>query len=106
MSNNKQKSRFSISDITKQDFSKLLKKFNNSPYIGLKSKQVHNKPTKANFFLIKQINKLMKSERHVRLCTNFIKSGVNETTGHVNKYITTTCADKNKQTSNAHYIKG
>ena len=39
--NNKQKARFYITEITNQDF----RKFNNSPYIGYKSKQVNNEPT-------------------------------------------------------------
>ena len=43
--NKKQREMFSIIDITNQDFSKLLEKFNNSPYLGYKSKQVHNEPT-------------------------------------------------------------
>ena len=54
-SNNKQKARFAISRITNQDLRNFLKKFNNSPYLGSKSKQVHNEPTKAYFFLIKHI---------------------------------------------------
>ena len=62
-SNKKQKSRFAINDITNQDFRKLLRKFNNSPYLGLKSKQVHNEPTEAYLFLIKQITKLMNNKR-------------------------------------------
>ena len=33
-SNKKQKAKFAITDITNQDFRKLLKKFNNSPYLG------------------------------------------------------------------------
>ena len=36
-SNNKQKARFTITDITNQDFSKLLKKVDNSTYLGYKS---------------------------------------------------------------------
>ena len=44
-SNKKQKLMFSITDITNHDFRKLLKKFKNSPYLGYKSKQVHNEPT-------------------------------------------------------------
>ena len=44
-SNKKQKLMFSITDITNQDFRKLLKKFKNSPYLGYKIKQVHNEPT-------------------------------------------------------------
>ena len=59
--NKKQKARFSITDIPKQDFRKLLKKFENSPYLGYKSKQVHNEPTEFYFFLIKYIDKQIKA---------------------------------------------
>ena len=59
-SNNKQKERFNITDITNQYFRKLLSKFKNSPYLDYKSKQVDNDPTEAYFFLIKHITKLMK----------------------------------------------
>ena len=51
--NKKQKARFTVTDSTKQEFSKLLKKFNNSPCLGYKSNQVHNEPTEAYLFLIK-----------------------------------------------------
>ena len=44
-SNNKNKSRFAIADITNQYFRKLLRSFKNSPYLGYKVKQVHNEPT-------------------------------------------------------------
>ena len=70
-SNNKQKERFTITDITNQDLRNFLKKFNNSPYLGYKSKQVHNEPTEPYFFPIK-------SYRNVQLCTNKFKLGVNE----------------------------
>ena len=43
--NNKQKARFAITDITNQDFRKLLKEIKNSPYLGLNNKHVNNKPT-------------------------------------------------------------
>ena len=33
---------FDITDITRQDFSNLIKKFKILPYLGYKSKQVHN----------------------------------------------------------------
>ena len=49
-STNKQKARFAITDITNQDFRKLLKKFKDSPYLGYKSKQVHNGITEDYFF--------------------------------------------------------
>ena len=110
---NKQRARFSITDINKQDFRKLFKKFENSPYLGYKSKQVHNEPIEVYFLLIKHITKLIKSDMNVWLPTNFFKLGINETNEHVNKTIgqvnkarqseyleiftiRTTWADKNK----------
>ena len=44
-SHKNQKARFAITDITNQDFSKLVKKCKNSPYIGNKIKEVQNEPT-------------------------------------------------------------
>ena len=82
--NKKKRARFSITEITKQDSRDFLKKFDNSPYIGYKIKQVHNEPTEAYFFLIKKITKPIKSERHVVLYTKRVKSGINKTFGHVN----------------------
>ena len=76
MSNKKQKARFSVTDITNQYFRNFLKKFKNSPYLGYKSKKVHDEPTEAYFLLIKPITRLMKSERRSR--PNFVKLGVNE----------------------------
>ena len=61
-SNKKKKARFSITNIIIQDFSKFLKKIKNSPYLGYKSKQAHNAPTEAHFFLINQITKLTKAK--------------------------------------------
>ena len=63
-SNKKQREKFSITEITNQDFTKLLKKFKNSPYLDYKSKQVHNEPTDYYLFLIKQITNMIKIERH------------------------------------------
>ena len=60
-SNKKQNSRFSINDINNQDFRKFLKRFNSSPYLGLKIKQVHNIATEVYFFPVKYITKIMKS---------------------------------------------
>ena len=71
--NKKQKARFSITDITNQAFRNFLKKFKNSPYLGYKSKKVHNEATEAYFFLIKQITKPIQRERHVGLCTKGVK---------------------------------
>ena len=45
--NKKQKERTSINGITNQNFRKLIKDFNNWPYLGYKNKQVHNKPPEA-----------------------------------------------------------
>ena len=45
--NKKRKLRFSITDITNHNFSNFLNKFNNSPYLCCKSKQVHNEPNEA-----------------------------------------------------------
>ena len=64
-SNKKQKSRFDINDITNQDFRKLIRKFNNLPYIGYRSKQVQNKPIEAYLLLIKYITKIIKNERRI-----------------------------------------
>ena len=58
--NKKQKARFSITDITHQDLSKLNKKFNNSPFISYKSKQIHNERTEAYLLLIKKITNIVK----------------------------------------------
>ena len=74
MSNNKQKSIFVITDINNEYFRKLLKIYNNLPYLDCKSKQVHNEPTEYYFFLIKHITKLMKIKRRVQVHTNFVKS--------------------------------
>ena len=91
--NKKQRVRISITDITNQDFRKFLKEFNNSTYLGLKNKQVHNEPTEAYFLLINHISKLVKSKNHVRLHTKGVKSDVdetkcvNKTIRHINKTI-------------------
>ena len=44
-STGKKKARFDITDITKQDIRRFLKNFKNPPYLGYKSKQIHNEPT-------------------------------------------------------------
>ena len=64
-SNKKQKSRFSITEITNQDFRKFSKKFNNSYYVGYKSKQVHTETTEDYFLLIIYITELMKNKWRV-----------------------------------------
>ena len=74
-----------MTEITNKDFRKLLKKFKNSPYLGYKSKQVHNEPTGDYLFPIKNITKLMKSKRNIQICTNFVKLGVSKIIGHINK---------------------
>ena len=91
--NKKQKSRTAINDITNQYCRKLLKQFNNSPYLGYKKKQIHNEPTEAYFFLIKQVPKLIKIDKHVFLHTKTVKSDadgkkcINETIGNINETI-------------------
>ena len=75
-SNKKQNEGFSITDITKKDLRKILKKFNNSPYLSLKNKPIHNEPTEDYFFMIKYITKLMKIKWHIWIFTNFVKLGV------------------------------
>ena len=82
--NKKQKARCSITYTTNQDFRKFLKNFNNSLYLGYKNKWVHNEPTKAYLFLIKQINQLVKSKKHVFLLTKGNKLYVKKTIEHVN----------------------
>ena len=47
ISNKKQKARLAITNITNLYFRKLLKGFNNSPYLGNKKKKIHNEPTEA-----------------------------------------------------------
>ena len=86
-SNKKQKAKFEITNIINQKFRKFLKKFNNSPYLGYKSKQVHNKPTEDYFFLIKQITKLMKIDRHIQIRNIFFILSINKRIGHINKRI-------------------
>ena len=44
---NKQKARIAITEVTNQVFKKFLKEFKNSPYLGYKSKHVHNEQTEA-----------------------------------------------------------
>ena len=44
---------FFINDIIKEYFSKFLNMFDDSPYLGYKSKHVHNEPTDTYLFKIK-----------------------------------------------------
>ena len=85
--NKNKKSRFAITDITKQYFSKFLNNFDRSHYLDYNIKQVNNKQTEACFFLIKNINKEIKSKWNVQLCTKVVKSGVNRTIGHIKEII-------------------
>ena len=82
----------------------MLRKFDNSPDLGYKSKQVHNEPIEAYFYLIKHITMLTKSERRVR--SKFVKLGVNkkiarinETIRHVNKAIQYKELESNNETT-------
>ena len=78
-----------MTDITNQYFRKLLKEFNNSPYLGYKKKQFHSEPTESYFLLIKQVYKKNKIKKHVRLLTKGVKleiegtKRVNKTIGHI-----------------------
>ena len=86
---------FSITDITYQDFRKMIKGLNYITYIGYKKKQFHNKPTKSYLFLIIHVSKQIKSKKHVQLCTKGVKLEINKikfinnTIRHVNKAIQT-----------------
>ena len=75
--NNKQKARTVFTDITNQYFRKLLKKFNNSPFLGYKKKRVHNEPTESYFLLIIHISNLIKIKNRVLLCTKRVKLDLN-----------------------------
>ena len=79
----KQKRKTTINIINNQYFRKLLKEFKNSPYLGHKKKKVHNEPTEAYFFLIKQVSKLIKTKKHFWLRTKRVKSDVNKTIGYI-----------------------
>ena len=83
----KQNTRFAITENNNQDFRKLLNKFNNTPYLGYKSKQTDIEPTEAYFFLIKDITEIIKSKRHVQFCTKGFKLGINIKIEHVNNTI-------------------
>ena len=63
MPNKKQKSMISITEITNQDFRKLIKEFRNSPYLGYNRKHVHNELTEAYVFLINHIFKPIKIKK-------------------------------------------
>ena len=72
-SKKKQKAKFANTDITNQDLRELLNKFENSPYLSYKHKQVHNEPTESSFFLIKLITKRIKINGHVQIHTKGVK---------------------------------
>ena len=65
ISNKKQKDRLSINALTNKYFHKLLNNFNNSLFLGDKSKQVCNEPTEACLFRTKYITNIRKIESHV-----------------------------------------
>ena len=72
---------------SKQDFRKFINRFEHSPYLGYRSKQLHNEPTEAYFFIIKYITKKIKSEKHVQLRTRGVKLSVKGKIGHLDKTI-------------------
>ena len=63
------------------------KNFDNSPYLGYRSKHINNEPTEAYLFLIKHITKLMKRQEACLTTYQLVKLGVDENIGHVNKTI-------------------
>ena len=42
----------------------MLKKFDNSPYLGYNIKYSHNEPTDSYFFLIRHITEIIQNKRH------------------------------------------
>ena len=72
----KQNARTPITDIINQDLWKLLKEFDDSPYLGYKKKQFHNEPTGDYLFLIKNMYKLVKINKHVWIRNKRVKLGV------------------------------
>ena len=76
-----------ITDITNQDFRKLLKEFLKPPYVSYKSKQVYNELTKAYLCLIKQVSKLIKSKNHIWMYTERDRSYAKKIIDHINKTI-------------------
>ena len=85
--NKKKNTRFSIPEITYQNFRNLLKKFKISPDLGYNIKELHNEPNEAYLFLIKQITELIKTEGHVWLYPKWVKLGTNKTIGNINEII-------------------
>ena len=75
--NKKQRTRTAITEITKQGFRKLLKKFIILTYLCYNNKHVHNEPTKDYLFIIKHISKKIKIKNHVRLRNTIFKLDVN-----------------------------
>ena len=65
--------RFDITDINNQDLSNFLRKSKNLPDIGYKKKQIRNEPTESYLFLIRNITKLIKIKKCVRLCIKEVK---------------------------------
>ena len=87
----RKKLKFSITDITKQYFRKLIKGFKISPILGYKKKHVHNQPTEVFLFLIIQDSKQIKTKRDIWLLTKGVKLDVGKSK-HANK----TIGDANK----------
>ena len=76
--NKKQKSKFSINDITNQYLRQFINKFKNSPYLDYKQKHVHNESTDAYFFQIKQITKTIEIKNHIQIRTKGVKSNADK----------------------------
>ena len=89
--NKKKNSEIEITCITNQEFRKLLKQFNNLPYLGYKSKQDHNETTEDQLLLINLIYKLIKINKHIQIRTKGVKLDADRT-----KFINETIRNTNR----------
>ena len=62
-----------ITNITPQEFRKLLKNLRNLPHWGYNKKQVQSKPIEDYFFLVTRIYKLLKSKNDILICTQRVQ---------------------------------
>ena len=74
--NKKQKARNSITNINNQYFRQFLRKIRNLTYLSYKMKQVHNEPTEAYLFLLKQAYRIIKINKHIWEHTKRVKLNV------------------------------
>ena len=76
MSKNKQKARNTNICVAIQTFVEILEEFKDVYYTGYSRKKAKNQPTKSYYFLVKQISKLLKSNKQVLIRTKREKSEV------------------------------